>query len=142
MIISACTHPCDTITFTHSLTRIHLLQLKIHNNWMKFLRNEKIFHLGIKNISTLNSYIYIYICFLIYVYIYFLVDSLSKVKIFPTFSGQVIVFYFLTDFVLKCNIFWHMSFYCSSFFCFKKNNTAISNFSVLPHKNKSYWLFM
>ena len=28
---SACTHSCDTNTFTHNLTRIHLLQLKIRN---------------------------------------------------------------------------------------------------------------
>ena len=29
-VISDCNHPFDTSTFTHSLTRIHLLQLKIH----------------------------------------------------------------------------------------------------------------
>ena len=29
--IAIVTHSCDTNTFTHNLTRIHLLQLKIHN---------------------------------------------------------------------------------------------------------------
>ena len=56
MIISACTlYPCNTNTFTDSLTRIHLLQLKIHNIWMKFFWNQKVFHLDIKEISTLKS---------------------------------------------------------------------------------------
>ena len=32
-VISDCTHPCDKNTSTHSLTRIHLLQLNI---WMEF----------------------------------------------------------------------------------------------------------
>ena len=48
-------HPCDTNTFTHSLIRIHLLQLKIHNIWMKFFWNQKVFHSAIKEISTQKS---------------------------------------------------------------------------------------
>ena len=56
-IISACTHLCDTTTFTHSLTRMLLFQLKIHNIWMEYFWNQKIFHLSIKEISTLKSYI-------------------------------------------------------------------------------------
>ena len=43
IIISACTQPCDTNTFTHSFTRIHLLQLKTHNIWMKFFLKWKSF---------------------------------------------------------------------------------------------------
>ena len=54
-IISTCTHPCDINT--HSLTRMHLLQLKTHNIWMEYFWNQKVFLLGIKEISTLNSYI-------------------------------------------------------------------------------------
>ena len=57
MEISAYTHPCDTNTFTHSLTRTNLLELKIHNIWMKFFWNQNVFHLDIKDISTLKSYI-------------------------------------------------------------------------------------
>ena len=30
-VISVCIHPCDTNNFNHSLTIIHLLQLKIHD---------------------------------------------------------------------------------------------------------------
>ena len=30
-VISAFTHSCDTNTFTYNITRIHLMQLKIHN---------------------------------------------------------------------------------------------------------------
>ena len=57
MVISACTHPCDTNTFTHILTRIHLLQLKTHNIWINFFWNLKVFDLDINEISTLKSYI-------------------------------------------------------------------------------------
>ena len=35
--ISACAHSCNANTFTYSLTGKDLLQLKIHNIWMKFL---------------------------------------------------------------------------------------------------------
>ena len=56
-VISSCTHHCDTNNFSHSLTRIHLLQLKIQNIWMKLFWNQKIFHWGIKEISTLKSLI-------------------------------------------------------------------------------------
>ena len=35
-VISACTHPYNTNTFTRNLIRINLLQLKIHNIWMIF----------------------------------------------------------------------------------------------------------
>ena len=53
-VISDCTHSYHTNTFTHNLTRVHLLQLKIHNIWMKFFWNQKVFHLDIKEISTLK----------------------------------------------------------------------------------------
>ena len=39
-VISDCNHPFDTSIFTQSLTRIHLLQLKIHI-WMEFFWNQK-----------------------------------------------------------------------------------------------------
>ena len=40
-----------------NLRRIHLLQLKTHNIWMKFFWKHKIFHLDIKEISTLKQVI-------------------------------------------------------------------------------------
>ena len=55
MVISACIHPCDTNTFTHSITRIYLFQLKTHNIGMKFSWNQEVFHLAIKEIPTLKS---------------------------------------------------------------------------------------
>ena len=54
IVIYAYTHPCDT--FTHSLTRILLLQLEIHI-WMELFWNQKFSHLRIKEISTLKTYI-------------------------------------------------------------------------------------
>ena len=58
-VISACTHSCDTNTFTRNLTRLHLLQLKIHNIWLKFFWNQKFSHLDIKEISGLKPIDYI-----------------------------------------------------------------------------------
>ena len=53
-VISACTHPCDTKTFTHNITIIHLLQLKMNNIWMKFSWKQKVIHLGINQLSVSN----------------------------------------------------------------------------------------
>ena len=39
--ISVRSHPCDTNTFTHSLTATHLLPLKTHNIWMDFFEIKK-----------------------------------------------------------------------------------------------------
>ena len=39
-VIFACTHPCDTSTFTHSLKLIHLLQLKNYNVSINFLKSK------------------------------------------------------------------------------------------------------
>ena len=64
-VISACTNPCNTNTSTHSLTRIHILQRKIHNVWIKFFWKQKIFHLGIKEISTLKLFIKLFLIKLI-----------------------------------------------------------------------------
>ena len=88
-VISDCTHSYHTNTFTHNLTRVHLLQLKIHNIWMKFFWNQKVFHLAIKEISTLKS---LYKLFLIKLSAdisdsSFVLDSLSKAKTFPNFSA-------------------------------------------------------
>ena len=66
--ISAYIHPYDTNTFTHSLTRMHLLQLKIHNIWIELFLNPKIIYLLpftiyyfkpfiCKRNSTIKSYI-------------------------------------------------------------------------------------
>lgn len=41
IVVSAFTHRCDTNTFSHSLTRINLLQLKIYNIWMKIFETKK-----------------------------------------------------------------------------------------------------
>ena len=48
-VISAWTHSRDTSAFTHNLTRIDLLQLKIHDIWMKFFWNP------FRHNSTLKS---------------------------------------------------------------------------------------
>ena len=138
MVISACTHPCDTNTFTHSLTRIHLMQLKIHNIWMKFFWNQKVFNLAIKEISTLKS---LYKLFLIKLSAdisdsSFVLDSLLKATIFSNFSaGNSFLFF---EKILKCKTFLQMSFYCK-FSCLKKADTVIFNFSLLQHKNKCFW---
>ena len=42
-LISAYTHPCDTNTFTHSITRMHLLQLKVRNIQINFFLKSKKF---------------------------------------------------------------------------------------------------
>ena len=83
-------YPCGTSIFTHSLTRTHLLQLKIHNIRMKFFWNQKIFRLAIKEISTLRS---LYKLFSIKLSAdisdsSFVLDSLSKAKTFPNFSAS------------------------------------------------------
>ena len=79
--------PCDTNTFPHTSTRIHLFQLKIHNIWMEFLWNQKFFHLCIKKyFNPWKSY------------------KLLLIKLFTDTSDyfqtflQVLVFLFLTDF--------------------------------------------
>ena len=139
-VISDCTFPCDVNTFTHNLARMHLLRLKIHNIWMKFFWSQKIFHLIIKEISTLKSYIKL---FLIKLSVdmsdsSFFLDSLSKAKLFPIFSaGNSFLFF---------SRFWNVRFSGRCHFIvtvfvleMKKANTAIFNFSVLPHKNKCFW---
>ena len=65
-------HPCDTNTFTHCLTRMHLLQQK-----------QKFFDLSIKEISTLKLIIKLFLIKL----------SADISEYFQTFQ-QVIVFYF------------------------------------------------
>ena len=94
------------------LTKIHLLQLKINNIWMEFFWNQKIFHLGIKEISTVKSCInYFNKLVLINKLIKlsadisdnsFLLDSLSKAKIYLNFStGSGFLFF---------NRFWNIRF--------------------------------
>ena len=61
-VISACTNPGDTNTFTHNRKRIHLFQLKIHNVWMKFFWNQKISHL-VRNKRNVNPKVIGYIIF-------------------------------------------------------------------------------
>ena len=102
-VISACAHPRDTGTFIYSLTRIYFLQLKIHNIWMKFFLNKKIFHLGIKEILTLKSHIKL---FLIKLSAdindnSFLLD-LPKASVFPNFSA--------CNSFLLFNRFWNVRF--------------------------------
>ena len=79
-LYTVCTHPCDTKTFTHSLTRIP--------EWSFFL-NQKVFHLAIKETSTLKS---LYKLFLTKLSAdisdsSFVLDSLLKAKIFRNFSA-------------------------------------------------------
>ena len=59
MVISACTHPCGTNTFIQSLTRTHLLELKIHNIWMEFFLKSKSFERHKRNFNPKVIYIYI-----------------------------------------------------------------------------------
>ena len=90
--ISVCTHPYDTNTFTHSLTRMYLLELN-----KVFLKIKKILHLGITEISTLNSYCHIHYNMIILLLSLiklcaelpssFLLDSSSKSKIFQNISA-------------------------------------------------------
>ena len=141
MVIPACTHPCDTITFIHSLTRIHLLQLKFHNIWMKFFWSQKVFHLTIKEVSTLKS---LYKLFLIKLFSdisdsSFLLDSWSKAKIFPNFStGNSFLHPRSQIWIARLSDRCHFISYCK-FSCLKKANAIIFKFSVLQDKNKCFW---
>ena len=126
MVISASTHPCDTNTFIHSLTRIHLLQLKIHNIWMRFFGNQTVFHLAIKEISTIKS---LYKLFLIKLSAdisgsSFVLDPLWKAEIFPIFSAG--------NSFISFKRFWNVKFsdrcYFISYYkfsCLKKANINI-----------------
>ena len=135
MVISACTHPCDTNTFTHSLTRIRLLQLKIQNIWIKVFWNQKVFHLIIKEILTLKSKLFLIKLSSDISDSSFVLDSLSKAELFPNFTaGDGFLFFKrfwnvrLSDFISYCK-----------FSCLKKINIIIFIFSVLQHKNKYFW---
>ena len=89
--------------FYQNLRRIHLLQLKIHNIWIKFFWNQKNFHLSIKEISTLkyNKLFSIKLSSDIGDSS-FLLDSLSKAKIFSNFSvGNSFLF---------LNWFWNVTY--------------------------------
>ena len=136
-VISACTHPCYTNTLTYSLTRIHLLQLKIHNIRMKFFKSKNfpfrhkrnfnaevtriIFSIKLSaNISD-NS---------------FLLDSLSKAKIFPNFSAGNSFLFFKRFWNVRLSDRCHFISYCK-FSCLKKVNIIIFNFSVLSVFDKS-----
>ena len=140
-VISACTHLCNTNTFTHISQK---LQLKINNIWMEFFWNQKIFHLGIKEISILKSCINYYNKLVLINKLMklsadisdssFLLDSLSKAKIYLNFAtGSGFLFFkrfwkgFLADVILL-----------QQFSCSKKSQCSYFNFFVLPHKNKCF----
>ena len=68
---------------------LYPLQRKIHDIWMKFFWNQKVFHLAMKEISTLKS---LYKSFSIKLSAdinnsSFVLHSLWKAKIFPNFSA-------------------------------------------------------
>ena len=133
-VISACNHPCDASTFTHSLTKINLFQLKTCNLWTEFFWNEKIFYLGIykRNINPKAKYIFDKTVHW-HKWLDFHWDYLSKPRSFQTFQ-QVIIISFLTDF--KISDFLPDVISMWQFSCLKKTNTAIFKFSVLSHKIK------
>ena len=54
-VISACMYLCHTTSLNHSLIRMHLLQLKIHNVWMEYFWNQTMLHLDMKKTSALKS---------------------------------------------------------------------------------------
>ena len=138
MVISACTHPWYTSTFNLSLTKIHLLQLKIHNIWMKSFWSQKVYRSAIIEILTLKSLSKLFLVKLSADIrdSSFVLDSLLKATIFSNFSaGNSFLFF---EKILKCKTFLQMSFYCK-FSCLKKADTVIFNFSLLQHKNKCFW---
>ena len=57
IVNAALTLSCYTNNINKKSLRIYLLQLKIHNIWMKFFWNQKNFHLDIKKVSTLKQVI-------------------------------------------------------------------------------------
>ena len=82
-VVSVCTHPCGKNTFAHSLTKIHLLRLKMYI-WMEFFRNQFFLFIHKRNSKI------IYKLFLIKL-------PADIIEYFPFFQ-QVIVFSLLTDF--------------------------------------------
>ena len=90
MYLNFCLYPPLWYKHLYSLTRIRLLQLKISYIWLKFFWNQKVFHFGKNEILTLKS---LYELFLIKLspdisYSSFVLDSLSKAKIFRNFAAS------------------------------------------------------
>ena len=114
--ISACTHPCDRNTFTLSLTRMYLLQSKIQNIWISFF--EKLNYFPFRhNRNFTPKFIWIMIIYIINMIIYIII-----------FDKTVWWCYLFIIILLA---------YVNNRYI---GNTAVSNFSVLPHKNKCFWL--
>ena len=136
-VISACTHPVIQIHLPIASQEYILLQLKIHNIWMKFFWNQKI-RLGIKEISTLKPYIELSLLklFADICDSSFLLDYLSKANLFPNFSAGNSELFFNRFWNVRFSDRWH---FIVTVFFLKKTNAAISNFSVLPYENKCSW---
>ena len=121
--------------YYNTFIRIHLLQLKIQNIWMKFFWNQKVFHLVIKEISTLKSWyqlLLIKLCADISDSS-FVLDSLSKAELFPNFSTGNSFLFFKRFWNVRLSGRYHfISYY--KFSCLKKANIIIFNFSVLQHR--------
>ena len=109
IVISDCNHPFDTGIFTHSLTRIYLLQLKIHI-WMESFWNQKFLFFHKSHKLFFNKTVCWY------------------KLIFLNFSSSTgYSVWFLNKF-WNVYDFWQMLFY--KFSCLKKANTAASKFYV------------
>ena len=147
-VISACTYPYNTNTFTHISQKCIYCNWKLTISEWSFFWNQKIFHLGIKEISTVKSCInYFNKLVLINKLIKlsadisdssFLLDSLSKAKIFPNFSAGNSFLFFKRFWNVRLSDRCHFISYCK-FSCLKKVSIIIFTFSVLQHKNKCFW---
>ena len=115
--------------YTHSLTRILVLQLKIHNIWMGFFWNQKIFHLNIYN-RNFNPIVKFTLLFLIKLS----VSISDSSKIFPNFSaGSSFLGVFL-------NKFWNvrLSDKCYSVLLKVSCLEKIQYSYFIPHTNKCF----
>ena len=120
------------LSFTHSLTKTHLLQLKIDNIWkMGIFGIKKILRLCMNNVLKPKSYILLFLIKLstdVRFSSYLLDFSSKDRRYFKTFL-QVIVSILYQ--ILKCKIFWQKSFYFTNIFPCLKITTSYIQRSIV-----------
>ena len=125
IVISVCTHPCDTNSFPHKPHKNIFIATENLYPWHLtevFLKSKLIFF---RNKRNFNPKVILFLIKLLIFDSSFLLHSFSKAKIFLNFStGKSLLFFNR----LKCKIFRHMPFYCNSFLAGKKSKQLFSIF--------------